>query len=264
MIAIAVFIGYVLTNSNTVFDYSILYGILTGVFINSAIMITNDIADVEIDRVNNVKRPLVTGSINKREAYLMAIIIALLGILTSILTGIITFAIAFSFLILGLLYNYKLKGIPLVGNLAVSASVAIPFVYGGVISGGYLDLKVFLLSISAFAINTYREIIKDVIDVEGDKTQNLKTLPILIGNKALYIAYLFLVIGLTAGATPLLIEVGVERYVYGILILLAEAILIYSAYLSRKCEKKHILKAKNIALVGMLTGMLAFLFSSII
>lgn len=38
----------------------------------------------------------------------------------------------------------------------------------------------------AFLINLMREVIKDIEDIEGDKMQNIKTLPLIVGVKMLY------------------------------------------------------------------------------
>ncbi len=267
MIALAVAIGYIISARKLDLSIELFYALVTGATINSAVMIVNDIADIEIDRINMLQRPLVTGEVSINEAWILAFLTSATGIIASIATGPYTFIIAFGFLILGIIYNYRLKGIPLIGNMSVSASVAIPFIYGGVAAGGTLDTNIALLAISAFTVNTYREIIKDIADVEGDKAKGLKTLPIVLGdNTALKVAYTFLLTGLAAGLVPLFIDTGIYLPLYIPLIILTETTLLYSGYLAYKSisygERRGMLKAKKVALLGMFLGMLAFLLGA--
>ena len=47
-------------------------------------------------------------------------------------------------------------------------------------------------SILAFGLTMLRELIKDIADIEGDKENNLKTLPIVIGEeKSIFVAVKF-------------------------------------------------------------------------
>ncbi|HIE36604.1 TPA: hypothetical protein EYP83_00425, partial [Candidatus Geothermarchaeota archaeon] len=165
MVGLAVVIGYLISleEIKSIVLENILYGYITGFFISSSIMIFNDIIDLPIDRINRPDRPLPSGRITVNRALLLGLTIGILGIIFSLLTGFNTLFLALGFWIVGILYNLYLKGIPLVGNMVVSLSIAIPFIYGAYITGNNsYDLNTYILAITAFTINTYREIIKDI------------------------------------------------------------------------------------------------------
>jgi len=267
MIGLAVAIGYIIASPAEIDLISLALGMVTGMAINAAIMIINDIADIDIDKINSPNRPLVRGDITVRSAKTYAIGFLVIGIVTSGATGLSTFIIAIAFAMLGIIYNYYLKGLPLIGNLAVSGSVAIPFIYGALLTGEAVpNVNVVLLSIAAFTVNTYREIIKDIADIRGDTQAGLKTLPIVVGpNTAYKISTIFLLTGLLTGFIPLYIDTGLNRTVYTPLIILTTILLIISMILAKNIHDNNMLiKAKKIALLGMFMGMVSFLTSSLI
>jgi len=267
MVGLAVVIGYLISleEIKSIVLENILYGYITGFFISSSIMIFNDIIDLPIDRINRPDRPLPSGRITVNRALLLGLTIGILGIIFSLLTGFNTLFLALGFWIVGILYNLYLKGIPLVGNMVVSLSIAIPFIYGAYITGNNsYDLNTYILAITAFTINTYREIIKDIADIKGDKKGGLSTLPIKFGNKiAFYISMTFLLMGLLIAWTPLFIDTGLNKYIYTLLLVLSEYLLIKSLIILLKqgLNVKTIIKSKNLCIQGMLLGMTAFLFS---
>ncbi len=267
MIGLAVAIGYIIASPKELDPTTLTLGMITGMAINAAIMIINDIADIEIDRINRPNRPLVRGDITVGAAKTYALGFLAIGILTSGATGLTTLIIATAFALLGIIYNYYLKGLPLIGNLAVSGSVAIPFIYGALLTGDPVpNINVVLLSIAAFTVNTYREIIKDIADIEGDKHVGLKTLPIVTSPRTSYIiSIVFLVIGIFTGLVPLYIDTGLNRTIYIPLIIITTILLVISMILARKVyEEEQLIRAKRIALLGMFMGMMSFLVSSLI
>jgi geranylgeranylglycerol-phosphate geranylgeranyltransferase len=82
------------------------------------------------------------------------------------------------------MYNFRLKSIPVLGNLAVSFLAGLTFVTGGVAVDFYFafDLPGPLIAfIFAFLFHLVREIVKDVQDIEGDRAVGISTLPQVIG-----------------------------------------------------------------------------------
>ncbi|MCL1955734.1 MAG: geranylgeranylglycerol-phosphate geranylgeranyltransferase [Fibromonadales bacterium] len=140
----------------------------------------NDIIDFEIDKINRPKRPLPSGKISIKAAYILLYALSFFTMLFSILAG-VKFAVLF--LIAGLLsiaYNRFLKGLPLVGNFTVALLSTTPVVIP-IINFGLPQRELYILVFFAFMLNFMREITKDIEDIEGDKSQNLKTLPLLVG-----------------------------------------------------------------------------------
>jgi geranylgeranylglycerol-phosphate geranylgeranyltransferase len=150
----------------------------------------NDIIDFEIDKINRPNRPLPSGRISIKAAYKLLGVLLFFTIIFSLLAGV---KFAFLFLIADFLcfaYNRWLKGLPLVGNFTVALlstmPVAIPMLNFGL--QGELSMLAFLAFILTFA----REITKDIEDMEGDKSKNLKTFPLLVGAKASFFLVLII------------------------------------------------------------------------
>ncbi|WP_420572849.1 geranylgeranylglycerol-phosphate geranylgeranyltransferase [Kordia sp.] len=176
-----------------------LYVVLATIFIAAGGNIINDIFDVKTDRINKPKRMFIDTFISKRKAYLVYFLFTFVGIGLGSYVG---FAIErwwISLIFIGIaimlfLYSSHLKGIPLVGNIVVSALVAssllilIMFKIEHRINSKHIHLfetvsvvVIKTFTIFAFLINLIRELVKDNQDVNGDYNANLKTLSIVLG-----------------------------------------------------------------------------------
>src|SRR3990172_12861716 len=155
--------------------------------ITAAGNIQNDLCDIEIDRLNRSDRPLVAGMIRARHAKWMLVLLYLVGLIAAGILGPIPFVIAAIVVALLNLYNISWSRLPGVGNLAVSLMGALPVVYGGVAavnaSPAFLQIPV-AAALVAFWLHLARELLKDTIDVEGDRAANRRTLPIIFGHVA--------------------------------------------------------------------------------
>ncbi len=191
----------------TTIDFLLL--VIATLCIAAAGNIINDIYDVEIDRINKPKKVLIGKKISERTANGLYIGLSIVGVAIGFYLsnrigkpGFAALFVVFS----GLLYLYSsfLKGIFLVGNLLISALVAMSLVIVGLfdllpaISAENLPsqsavFKIVLnYALFAFVINLIREIVKDLQDVNGDKKGGMNTLPISIGRKrTVTIVFLF-------------------------------------------------------------------------
>lgn len=79
----------------------------------------NDIVDVEVDRVERPERPLPAGEITLSQARMAAIAAALSGLNVALFSGKSALIIAALLAATILLYNAKLKSIPVIGALAM-------------------------------------------------------------------------------------------------------------------------------------------------
>ena len=169
------------------------YYILTCVVIvviayNGAANAFNDYCDYEIDLINRPNRPLSRGMITSFQALSFAVILFAIGSITTFqlpfyarLTAVV---IAMPLIII---YSMRLKGTPLLGNIAVAMILGLTFVFCGL---AFNKLGPMIVpAILAFGLTLVRELIKDIADVEGDNSVGLKTLPLVIGkNKAITVA----------------------------------------------------------------------------
>lgn len=158
-------------------------GFLWGFFISSPAMIINDYFDIEVDRVNSPHRPLPSGLILPITAINFAIFTTLIGLVASAFISKSAILLYIIFWLVGFLYNWKLKEMGLLGNLLVSSSVSITFILGGIAVGEPWNEAVWIFSLIVFLFDLGEEIASDVMDIEGDKKRNVKSLAILIGGK---------------------------------------------------------------------------------
>lgn len=162
--------------------------------------VINDIYDIKIDKINKPNKVLIGKSITGQSANKLFIVLNVIGVgigfyLSNSIgkPGFAAIFIAFSALLY--LYSSYLKGIILVGNLLVSALVAMSLIIVALFdllpaitvenqATQSAAFKIVLYySLFAFFINFIREIVKDLQDINGDKKGGINTLPIVIGRK---------------------------------------------------------------------------------
>ncbi|MBN1291278.1 MAG: geranylgeranylglycerol-phosphate geranylgeranyltransferase [Candidatus Latescibacteria bacterium] len=141
--------------------------------------VLNDIMDVQTDRINAPKRPIPSGLVSVRAAAIFAFILSICGIFLAILISPNAVAVALTAVFLLAVYDIKLKGVPLAGNIIVSALGGLAFIYGG-IAGDCLPESM-LPAIFAFLYHLGREIIKDAADIRGDENAGIKTIATVHG-----------------------------------------------------------------------------------
>lgn len=257
MIGLAVIVGNIV--SRGVFEPTrALFGFSTGFLISSFSMVTNDYFDLEVDRINAPNKPLVRGDVSVFEAKVFALLILLAGIFFSTLTGLNTFLLALTFSFLSFLYNFKLKEYGILGNFIVATSMAVPFIYGALMVGE-VNLVVLSLALTAFFAGIGREIVKNIIDVEGDKVRNAKTIPILYGEGfAGRLGAFFFILAVTSSFLPVILkEVGL---MYIVFIGATDMLFIVLAFLiSLNPTKSRAYFVKKVALYGMLLGIIGYM-----
>lgn len=180
---VGVYIGAYMTWVEPVY-YSPVVAAMAAFFVCAAGNILNDIADIEIDRINRPERVLVRGTISRTRAINMTIVFAVTAIVLAIAVNTTVTVVVVIALGLLLLYNLRIKKIPALGNITVAVLSALTFLTGGwaVNHKWVLDLPGPLIpAVFAFFFHLVREILKDVEDVEGDRRAGVETLPQIIG-----------------------------------------------------------------------------------
>ncbi|MBE6501400.1 MAG: geranylgeranylglycerol-phosphate geranylgeranyltransferase [Methanobrevibacter thaueri] len=230
--------------------------------------VINDYFDYNIDLVNKPERPIPSGRISLKNgrnyAYLLFLAGTICGFLISYLTGNwIPFAIVLIADVVLYLYAYKLKATPLIGNLAVGFMTGFGFVFGGfTINNPDIVMTSIFLGFFAFVMTTAREIIKDIEDVEGDKKDGARTLPILIGKKTPAILATVLII-IDCALCPLLYIYHIFGVLYLVVIAIAVIIFLYSAILIMKSQEESVAhKSSKLLKIGMLIAFLSFALGS--
>jgi geranylgeranylglycerol-phosphate geranylgeranyltransferase len=269
LVGFAVVVGIAVASNNyhEIFTVRSLLGFLTGFFISSFSMVSNDLYDVEVDRVNQPDRPIPSGTVSVGSAKNFCIVLLVLGLVASAGLGVITFGIAALFALIGWYYNFQGKKSGLFGNSLVALSLAIPYIFGSVSLGDYHVNLGYILALTSFLAGMGREVLKGVADVEGDKIRNVKTVAVERGGKtARQLSAAFFLLAVATSSLPLLLNLlGKALFIYSGLILIPDAIFLYLAVrvLTMK-EDKESLRLKTLALGGMMFGLIIYLISGLL
>ena len=180
--------------------------VVASVLIAGAGYIINDYFDLNIDEVNKPQRVIVNKSISRRMA------IFLHGLLSSIglaLSAYVSFRLSNPFILLGNIvcvallwvYSTTYKRRLIIGNVLISlmTSWVILILIVAELPGwwtGQLHREIemetaarlsrigLLYASFAFVISLVREVVKDMEDMEGDRRENCRTLPLVLGVNA--------------------------------------------------------------------------------
>lgn len=178
---ICTIVGMLLASGSRV-DAAIAAAAFASVFLVSAsILVLNDYFDVETDRINAPGRPIPSNLVTPFEALLFSMLLIAGGLSTGLLISINSFVICIILAAIGFLYNryFKKSGLP--GNLMVSFSVGMTFVFGGAAAGDPFGKPVILFALIAALIDLGEEIAADAMDAEGDKLINSASIAIRRG-----------------------------------------------------------------------------------
>jgi geranylgeranylglycerol-phosphate geranylgeranyltransferase len=269
LVGFAVVVGIAVTSNDyhQIFTAKALLGFFTGFFISSFSMVTNDVYDKDVDKVNQPDRPIPSGVITVREAEIFSGVLLGLGIVASAILGPVTLGIAAVFALIGWYYNYRGKKSGLFGNAMVALSLAIPYIFGSVLLGVYHINLGYILALTSFLAGMGREVLKGVSDVEGDRIRDVRTVAISRGTSiAKKLVAFFFLLAVATSALPVLFGLlGRALLVYSGLIIIVDAIFIYLAVKVLSIhDDKDSLKLKSFALGGMMLGLIVYLISGLI
>ena len=265
MIGFAVIVGAALVNPThlSAFWLNLAYGFVTGFTLSAASMAINDYYDREIDAVNEPKRPIPSGLVKPQEAMIFAMTLTAIGFsaayftsLYCLITAVIAWIIFVTYTTIG-----KRSGLP--GNFLVSTCVAIPLIYGSVAIAGEVALNILIFACMAFLSNTGREITKGIVDAEGDRTQNVKTLAVRYGNKmAAAVASFFYVSAVLLSPAPVLLNLVSFGFIPLVLVF-DIGLVLSSLLLLRDYSRENARRVKKALLLWFIVGLLAFVVGAL-
>lgn len=263
LIMIAVLIGETLTLGKLpALDWKFIVSLCAPAFVEMGAFALNDYLDRESDRINKrYDRPLVTGEISEETAVRVTFVSFFLAITVAALLPDPAMWTVWLFAFFSLLYDVKLKDIPLCGNIFIGTSMGIPFIFGNLVyTDRILQVNVILFVI-ALTIGVAREITKSIEDMEGDvKARGSKTLPVIIGKeKSILTVKLLTFVFVPLSVYPFLtvMKIGILS---GIMLATAETLIIFGTVRLRP-DKKSLKQYRKLSLIGMLTGVIAMLLT---
>lgn len=161
-----------------------LLGFLIGFLISGAEMVSNDLFDLEVDKVNHPDRPLPSGQVSAKEVIILTALLSSGGLLIAAMLGPLVLTFTALIWVLGMLYNWGLKSLGLPGNAIVAFSVGATFVLGGMMVDKPDSDLVWTFALMAGLFDLAEEVSGGVMDAEGDALRGSRSLSILYGRKA--------------------------------------------------------------------------------
>ncbi len=264
MLGAAIIIGAFITGGTQILGdwVSLVYAFLTGFTMSGAAMAINDYYDREIDAINEPHRAIPSGRISPRSAVVFTGFLSVIGLASSYMVSLEALLIAVFAWIVMMTYSMWGKKTGFLGNLMVSASVALPFMYGGVMTGSLAASLSF--SGIAFLANTGREITKGIVDVDGDREAGVRTIAVTSGEKnAAIIASLFFLSAVLISIYPIYSQLVSFWYIPFVAI--TDLGLIYSSYqVISDPTRETSRQVKTRILYLMLVGLIGFAAGSLL
>ncbi|MEM7115416.1 MAG: geranylgeranylglycerol-phosphate geranylgeranyltransferase [Chloroflexota bacterium] len=141
----------------------------------------NDYLDIEIDKINQPKRPLPAGLISPRAVVIFSISFAVLSLIIALFINPLAFGVVLVSNALLYVYSWKLKSTVLFGNATVAAISALSAIFGGVAVENIRPTFWIALTIGLAIMG--REILKTLADYEGDLHEHCRTIATVWGRK---------------------------------------------------------------------------------
>lgn len=281
MLFLAILIGSLISQKTLygTLDLPLINIVLTffvALFLEASTFALNDYYDLDIDRINKrTDRPLVRGDVSPRTALYLFYVLFPLGLLCSFFVNMTCFVIALITALISVLYDIKMKKIKLVGNFYIAYIMAIPFIFGGAtvlgndaFSLGVINPVIYIIALIAFVAGAGREIMKDVMDFEGDQIKGVKSFPRYIGKRASSgVAALLYLFAIALSFLPFFLEgfgVYYKNITYFILVLITDSMLLSACLQLMFKSEPRMSFLRKYTLVAIFIGLLAFLVGAFV
>ena len=217
----------------------------------------NDYCDSEIDRINRPTRPIPSAQVSRSGALILSIILFTIGTIFSIpVLNLEVATVLFVSLFFLVTYSTFFKGKPFLGNVIVATILGLTFIFATVIFG---DISrgvppAFL----AFGFTLIREIIKDMQDIEGDRSAGANTFPLKYGlDSSKRLVSILTILLITGALLPYILNVYGNFYLL-VLIFSVEIPLLFVIFsIQRDCSSRNCSRLSSILKGDIFFGLLA-------
>ena len=142
--------------------------------LSAASMMVNDGHDVAEDAVNRPDRPIPSGAVPRDRALALGALLFAAGLLVATAVGRLFGLAALGVMGLSVLYSWKLKSIPFVGNGTTALLSAYPL-WCWIAIQGFHGRTYLGAAAGFFVAGVGREMIRTVLDVAGDASEGIRT-----------------------------------------------------------------------------------------
>jgi geranylgeranylglycerol-phosphate geranylgeranyltransferase len=267
MLAVAVLIGELLSGALPALP-PLVCSLAVPVFIEMGSFALNDYFDVKTDKANKRKgRPIAGGEIAPKAALASAILCYAIGIAAALPLSSAALFITIIFAFLSIAYNFRLKELPLIGNVYIAASMAIPFLFGNLVVAPAIYPMIWAVALVAFVAGLGREIIKSAEDMEGDVLhRNARTLPVVIGKKrALLLSAVLYAALVPLSLLPFVLGLRANILSLGLVMVTAISFAAMAYFAARASEKDHaaLVSLRKTSLLALGVGLAGYAASLI-
>lgn len=246
----------------------LLQAALVAIFLIAGGFALNDYFDVDVDRKNRrFDRPIVTGDLTARQVLIGAIFAFIIGLILASFLDFLVLGMATIVTFLATLYNFRLKEFGLLGNIYIASTYAAPWFFGGLLfspksSSAWIAFG--SLSLITFVAGLGREILKGIMDTEGDALRNVRTIARKYGSKtaaSLAVSFILMAVVLT----PIPFFYAFNRSLsYLLLVSITDlALLAVCISILRDQSYTNAKKARERSLLSFILGTFAFLAGAI-
>lgn len=157
-----------------------------------SIAMLNDYCDRHLDALSKPHKPIVRGWVKPQEALVVGLCMIVLMVGLLLFLNPLALGISLAYLVLGQAYNFGIKSTPWSGIVFALAIALIPlYVLAGV---GRTSPALFWIVPIGFVMGVALNLANSIQDIEGDRAGNAKTLAVVLGMKASFIACSLLII----------------------------------------------------------------------
>jgi len=277
LLTMCAIVGIMVSNPEEFYSVSDLLGHLPtlvmifigGWALSASAMVLNDYFDIEVDKINDPKRPIPSGEITPKQALTFGIILIAVGILMGIGIDLfenirhgsqfgVSIVTAVICAIMAAAYTKYMKRFSIVGNMAVSIGVWMGFLYGDLVFDFMPEVLPQCMGAAAFFLNFGREVSKGIMDIEGDRENKVTTVATALGLKwTAIIASAIIFLAIPVSIIPIFVAGASWVYLFSINVIQA-LVLAVSIWLLIDHKPATIKKIKYVVLVTMLLALIAF------
>jgi 4-hydroxybenzoate polyprenyltransferase/geranylgeranylglycerol-phosphate geranylgeranyltransferase len=140
-----------------------------------------DYYDREIDARSKPYRPVPSGRVSPREAFLTMCGLIAVGYLAALALGIANLILAVATTVLGIAYSKTFKSMAILGNFDRGVLGICAVLFGGLAGGNIWQPSVLLLAGLVFFHDSATNLVGAIRDVDGDRAAGCRTVPVVYG-----------------------------------------------------------------------------------
>jgi geranylgeranylglycerol-phosphate geranylgeranyltransferase len=202
-------------------------GFLSVFFLSASTLVLNDYFDLASDKINAPHRALPAGLVTKRDVVVLSCVMTLFGFIASCMISLVALWVGILVWVVGFLYNWRLKRTGFFGNLMVSFSVGMTFIFGGITVGLPFEKIVWLFGFITMFIDLGEEVAADAMDAGGDRQMGSRSVAILWGpTAALKMSAAIFLLVIVLSSIPFWL--GWLGWIYAFPILFMDGVILYS------------------------------------